>query len=44
MNLVNKQYVVWLQIGQQASQVTGFIENRAGSHLNIGIQFIGDNM
>ena len=43
MNLVNKKYVILIQIGQNCCQISRTLNGRSGGDLNIHIQFIGDN-
>ena len=44
MDLIDKQYIVRLQIGQHRSQVTLFFQHRAGCRVQRGPHLIGDDM
>jgi len=39
--LINKQYIVGLEVGEQTRQVAGFFDYRTGSFFNIHPQLIG---
>ena len=44
MNLINKQYIVFLQRGQYACQIARLVEHRAGGHLKANAQLIRYNV
>ncbi len=44
VDLINEENIALAQIREDGRQVAGFLDSRAGCHLQIGVHFAGENM
>src|SRR5690606_30737690 len=44
MNLIDKEYIVWLQVRQQTGEVTRFIKDRPRSYFDVRLELVGYDM